>query len=118
MPDPPTLEPIDESVFEPRPEDKLFKTPRSYLVAGLLLDGFILFCASLVIFSYVKSFDRHYRGDCGSIMGSAYPCTFAEHRWTHAMWIGLSASPFGLLLILPPLIGYYVGKRKLRKEAA
>ena len=118
MPDPPTLEPIDESVFEPRPEDKIFKTPGSYLKAGLLADGFILLCASLVISSYVKSFDQYYRGYCGTIMGGSSPCTLAEYHRAHAMWRWLALSPLSPLLILPPLVAYYIGKRKLRKEAA
>lgn len=118
MPDAPTLEPIDESVFEPRPEDKLLKTPRGYLVAGLLVDGLILCCALLVILSYVKSFDQYYRGECGGLMGNSRYCTLDEYRRHNAMLIGLLASPLSLLLILPPLIGYFVGKRKKRKEAA
>lgn len=117
MPDPPNLDPIDESVFEPRPEDKLLRTPRSYLIAGLLVDGLILFCVSLVISSYVKSFDQYYRGVCGFLMNS-WDCTFDEYRRNNAMIYWMLASPLSPVLILPPLIGYWIGKRKKRKEAS
>lgn len=117
MPDPPTLEPIDESVFAPRPEDKIFRTPGSYLKAGLLVDSLILLCAALVISSYVQSFDQYYRGECG-FLGGSHHCTLEEYRRMHTVLIWLVISPLSLLLILPPLVGYYVGKRKLRKEAA
>jgi hypothetical protein len=117
MPDAPNLNAIDESVFELRPEDKLLKTPRRYLIAGLFVDGLLLFCASIVLHSHVISYDQYYHGNCGFLLNT-WPCTFAEYRWNQTMFTWLLVSPLGLFLILPPLIGYRIGKRKKQKQAA